>query len=172
LDHNDNAAATVAALSFTRLEASIERNTAKEVMVRVFIAGIMQGSRCDGDINTQSYRREIAQIVRHHVPGVEVLDPFALHHDSTSYSPERAKRTLLELAALAGQVDVLVAYVPSATMGTAIEMWSAYQNGVRVYTISPLAGNWVVHSLSERVFPDISAFAAFVADGKLSSPEA
>jgi len=140
--------------------------------VRVFIAGIMQGSRCDGDLNTQDYRREIAQIVRRHVPGVEVLDPFALHPDGATYSPERAKRTLLELTTLAGQVDVLVAYVPSATMGTAIEMWSAYQNGVRVYTISPLAGNWVVHSLSKRVFPDIAAFAAFVADDKLSSPKA
>jgi len=133
--------------------------------VRVFIAGIMQGSRRDGDIDAQDYRRKIAQIVRHHVPEVEVLDPFELHPDSATYGPEQAKQTLLELAALAGQVDVLVAYVPSASMGTAIEMWSAYQSGVRVYTISPLADNWVVHSLSERIFPDIPAFTAFVASG-------
>jgi hypothetical protein len=172
LDHDDNAATTVAALSLTHPKASIGRNTGKEVVVRVFIAGIMQGSRCGGGIDAQDYRREVAQIVRRHVPGVEVLDPFALHPDSATYSPERAKRTLLELTTLAGQVDVLIAYVPSATMGTAIEMWSAHQNGVRVYTISPLAGNWVVHSLSERVFPDIAAFAAFVADGKLSNPKA
>ena len=140
--------------------------------MRVFIAGIMQGSRRDGRIDAQDYRREINQIVRRYVPEVEVLDPFALHPDSVAYSPEQAKQTLLELAALAGQVDVLVAYVPSASMGTAIEMWNAYQSGVRVYTISPLVDNWVVSFLSERIFPDITAFSAFVASGGLSVPKA
>ncbi len=136
--------------------------------MRVFIAGIMQGSRSDGRIEGQDYRREVAQIVRRHVSGVEVLDPLELHPDSVSYSSEQARQTLLELVGLAGQVDVLVAYVPSASMGTALEMWSAYQGGVRIYTISPLADNWVVHSLSEHIFPDLAAFAAFVASGGLS----
>jgi hypothetical protein len=140
--------------------------------MRVFIAGIMQGSRRDGGIDTQDYRREISQIIRRHVPGVEVLDPLALHPDSVTYSPEQARQTLLELVTLAGQVDVLVAYVPSASMGTALEMWSAYQSGVRVYTISPLADNWVVSSLSERIFPDMAAFAACVASGTLSGLKA
>lgn len=136
--------------------------------MRVFIAGIMQGSRSDREICAQDYRREIAQIVRRYVPGAEVLDPLELHPDSVRYGPEEAKRTLLELVELAGQVDVLVAYVPSASMGTAIEMWNAYQGGARVYTISPLVDNWVVRSLSRRVFPNVAAFAAFVAGGGLS----
>ncbi|MDY6877754.1 MAG: hypothetical protein SWK90_16355 [Chloroflexota bacterium] len=136
--------------------------------MRVFISGIIQGSRKDGGIEGQDYRHEVAQIVRHHVPGVEVLDPVELHPNSVGYSPEQAKRTLLELVELAGRVDVLVAYVPSASMGTAIEMWNAYQSGVCIYTISPLVDNWVVYSFSERVFPDIAAFAAFVADRGLS----
>lgn len=140
--------------------------------MRVFIAGIMQGSRSARGIEDQDYRREVAQIVQRHIPGVEVLDPFELHPDSVGYSPEQARRTLLELVELAGRVDVLVAYVPSASMGTAIEMWNAYQGGVLIYTISPLADNWVVSSLSERVFPDIAAFAAFIANGGLNSPEA
>jgi len=138
----------------------------------MFIAGIMQGSRSAGGIEAQDYRREVAQIVQRHIPGVEVLDPFELHPDSVGYSPEQARRTLLYLVKLAGQVDVLVAYVPSASMGTAIEMWNAYQGGVRIYTISPLVDNWVVSSLSERVFPDIAALAAFIANGGLNSPEA
>jgi len=136
--------------------------------MRVFVAGIMQGSRGGGGIDAQDYRREIARLVRRHVPEVEVLDPFELHPDGVSYSPEQTEQTLLEIVALAGRVDVLVAYVPSASMGTAIEMWSAYQGGARVYTISPLTCNWVVRSLSERVFPDMAAFAAFVAGGGLS----
>ena len=136
--------------------------------MRVFISGIMQGSRTDKGIDAQDYRRDIAQIVRRHVPGVEVLDPLELHPSSVGYGPDQAKETLLELAALAGQVDVLVAYVPSASMGTAIEMWNAYQHGRRIYTISPLADNWVVCALSKRVFPDITTFERFAASGGLS----
>ncbi|MBL7064206.1 MAG: hypothetical protein ISS49_08380 [Anaerolineae bacterium] len=135
--------------------------------MRMFIAGIMQGSRSDGEIEGQDYRREIAQIARQYDPNIDVLDPFELHPDSVDYGPEQARRTFLELVELAGRVDVLVAYAPSASMGTAIEMWNAYQGGARIYTISPLTDNWVVHSLSERVFPDVAAFAAFVADGGL-----
>jgi len=135
--------------------------------MRMFIAGIMQGSRSDGEIEGQDYRREIAQIARQYIPDIDVLDPFELHPDSVDYSPEQARRTFLELVELAGRVDVLVAYAPSASMGTAIEMWNAYQSGVRIYTISQMTDNWVVQSLSERVFPDVAAFAAFVADGGL-----
>jgi hypothetical protein len=144
----------------------------QEVIMRVFISGIMQGSRTDGGIDSQHYRREIARILRRHIPGVEVLDPLELHPDSVTYDPQRAKQTLLELVGLAGQVDVLVAYVPSASMGTAIEMWNAHQSSVPVYTICPLADNWVVRSLSQRIFPDMGAFAMFVASGGLDGAEA
>jgi hypothetical protein len=144
----------------------------QEVIMRVFISGIMQGSRTDGGIDSQHYRREIARILRRHIPGVEVLDPLELHPDSVTYDPQRAKQTLLELVVLAGQVDVLVAYVPSASMGTAIEMWNAHQSSVPVYTICPLADNWVVRSLSQRIFPDMGAFAMFVASGGLDGAEA
>ena len=137
--------------------------------MRVFIAGIMQGSRTDRAIDAQNYRSEIAEILQDHVPQVEIVDPLALHPDSVNYGPEQAKQTLIELATLAGQVDALIAYVPSASMGTAIEMWHAYQGNVPVYTISPLADNWVVQSLSERVFPDIAAFTIFVANTGLNA---
>ncbi len=140
--------------------------------MRVFIAGIMQGSRNDADIEGQDYRREIAQVIGRHIPDAEVLDPFKLHPDSVTYGPEQAKQTLLELATLAGQVDVLVAYVPSASMGTAIEMWYAYQGGARVYTISPMVDNWVVLSFSECIFPDMAAFVEFVASGELNETQA
>jgi hypothetical protein len=137
--------------------------------MRVFIAGVMQGSRTDDKIDAQDYRREITQVLHSHVRGVEVIDPILLHPDSVDYGPGQARQTLLELVALAGQVDVLIAYVPTASMGTALEMWHAYQNDVRVYTISTLASNWVVHSLSRRVFPDMATFETFVAGGGLEA---
>jgi hypothetical protein len=137
--------------------------------MRVFIAGIMQGSRTDTDIDAQDYRTRIGQILRTALPGVEVVDPLALHPDSVSYTPEKAKQTLIELVTLTGQMDALVAYVPSASMGTALEMWHAYRHNVPVYTISPMTSNWVIRSLSTEVFDTLAAFAAFVADGGLGS---
>ena len=136
--------------------------------MRVFIAGIMQGSRRDSGVDAQDYRLEIAEIVQRHVEQAEVIDPLAMHPDSVVYSPQKAKQTLLDLISLASQADVLVAYVPSASMGTALEMWNAYQSGARVYAISPMEHNWVVCSLSDRVFPDIQAFATFAANGGLN----
>jgi hypothetical protein len=136
--------------------------------MRVFIAGIMQGSRTDTDIDAQDYRSQIGQILRPALPGVEVVDPLALHPDSVSYTPEKAKQTLIDLVTVTGQMDALVAYVPSASMGTALEMWHAFQHGVPVYTISPMTSNWVIRSLSTQVFDTLASFADFVANGGLA----
>ena len=54
--------------------------------------------------------------------------------------------------------DLLIAYVPTANMGTALEMYVAHERGVPVVTISPLAENWVVRALSRRVYPDLGSF--------------
>ena len=57
---------------------------------------------------------------------------------------------------------MLIVYVPTASMGTALEMYVAYQRGVPVLTISPMAENWVVRALSRRVYPDMDSFLAAV----------
>jgi hypothetical protein len=130
--------------------------------MRVFIAGIMQGSRLDKDVEDQSYRERIASAIRARVPDVDILDPWALHPDSPTYDFERGKQVYLSLNDAAAQADVLVAYVPQASMGTAIEIWQAFQAGARVYTISPLTENWVVKFLSDRVFTTLDEFIQFV----------
>lgn len=60
---------------------------------------------------------------------------------------------------------MLVAFVPEASMGTAIEMWEAYQHDCVVLTISPLRHNWAVRFLSHEVFTDYEAFEAAVRGG-------
>ena len=58
--------------------------------------------------------------------------------------------------------DLLIAYVPTASMGAALEMYVAHQRGVPVVTISPLAENWVVRALSRWVYPVLDGFLAAV----------
>jgi hypothetical protein len=135
--------------------------------VQVFIAGIMQGSRLDRFIDEQDYRRFIAQAIQDHDTSASIIDPNELHPHGVDYGDALAKATLLEMAELAAQVDLLVAYAPQASMGTAIEMWQAFRSGIPVVTVSPLEANWVVKHLSDVVLPDLSAFRSWVADGGL-----
>ncbi len=133
--------------------------------MRIFIAGIMQGSRLDHYIGDQDYRQIIATALLEHHPQVEIVDPNELHPDGVEYDDQRAKTTLLAMADLAARADLVVAYAPQASMGTAIEMWQAFQAGVPLVTISPMAANWVVKHLSSVVLPDLDAFRMWVADG-------
>lgn len=137
--------------------------------MRVFVAGIMQGSRTDDKVTTQDYRKIITEILRSNLSGVQIIDPWALHPDSETYSDDTARETFLGMTELAGQVDVLVAYLPEASMGTAVEMWEAHRNGVSVFTISEMSANWVIKLLSTKVFPSLEDFRRFVDSGGLSS---
>ncbi len=136
---------------------------------RVFLAGIMQGSRLDRYIDDQGYRRSIGQALLSVCPQAEIVDPNVLHPNGVDYDDGLARQTLLELASLAGRCDLLVAYAPHASMGTAIEMWQAFQAGVPVVTISPMAANWVVRHLSDVLVDDLDAFQGWLAGGGLDT---
>jgi hypothetical protein len=136
--------------------------------MKVFVAGIMQGSRLDRYIDGQEYRSVIAQAILECDPGAELLDPNELHPNGVDYDDAMAKATLLEMAELAGQADLVVAYAPQASMGTAIEMWQAFRSGVPLVTISPMTANWVVRHLSDIVLEDLPAFRVWVANGGLT----
>ncbi len=112
--------------------------------MRVFIGGVMQASNHGKGIVDQGYRRRIAAALQARWPEIEIVDPFEIHPDSVEYDDPAAKETLFALLDLAAGSDLVIAYVPTASMGTALEMYRAYQAGVPVVTISPLATNWVV----------------------------
>lgn len=126
----------------------------------------MQGSRLDSGVDDQGYRQRLTQAIRARLPRADILDPWALHPDSPTYDYERGKQVYLSLNELAAQTDVLIAYVPQASMGTAIEIWQAYQSRALIFTISPLAENWVVKFLSNRVFATLDEFIQFVERGE------
>ncbi len=132
---------------------------------RVFIGGVMQGSRRENTIDAQGYRQHIGQCLRTHLSNVEVIDPFEIHPNSVDYDTDEARRTLIALAQTAGQADAAVVFLPEASMGTALEMWEAYRGGKPIFAISPLIYNWVVRCLATRVFAGIEEFCAFVASG-------
>ncbi len=136
--------------------------------VNVFIAGIIQGSLPDS-VHDQQYRTDIGTLIRDHLPDATVYDPFDEHPDSLAYDPAKGRDVFFDLMDRASQADVLIAFAPEASMGTAIEMWNAFHAGAVIVTVSPLTENWVIRFLSDAILPDINALREFLHTGKLEA---
>ncbi len=126
--------------------------------MRIFISGVVQASNHGTNLTDQGYRGLLARALTARWPDTTIVDPLQLHPNSVNYDDAQATETLLALADLAGDCDLVVAYLPTASMGTALEMHSAYRRGVPVLTISPMSHNWVVRAFSRRIFADIPGF--------------
>ena len=134
-----------------------------------FIAGIMQGSFHEMVLHDQSYRTELTRRLSEHFPDCRVYDPLAHHANSVDYGVSKGRDTFLMHNRMCGnEVDVLIAFVPEASMGTAIEMWEAWKNKAIVITISPMRANWAVRFLSNVIYPDLPAFFAALDSGEIA----
>jgi hypothetical protein len=136
-------------------------------MTTFFLAGIIQGSIHGREIHSQDYRKRLKTLLVKHVPGAEVYCPIENHPDSLGYSDARGREVFFGHVERAADSDALVAFLPEASMGTAVEMWEARKRGTIVLTVSPMRENWTVKFLSTRVFADLDAFEAFVRSGEL-----
>lgn len=137
--------------------------------MRIFLAGIMQGSHVAALVHDQTYRERFRRAVQDRWPEAEVYDPHAGHANSIGYDVEQARRVFVGHVEMCQQFDLLVAYVPEASMGTAIEMWEAHRNGRVVVTITPLVHNWVVQLTSQAVYRDFDAFLHALEAGEIDT---
>jgi hypothetical protein len=135
--------------------------------MRFFLAGIMQGSHVGELLHNQDYRARLKSLLLEAFPGSSVYDPLADHQDSLSYNDDTARRVFFHHNRLCREVDAVIAYVPEATMGTAIEMWEAHQAGRAVITVSPLIHNWAVKFCSHAVYPDWEALESALRRGEI-----
>ena len=141
----------------------------RRATMRFFLAGIMQGSHLAATIHNQDYRQHIKQLLAAHFPGVEVYDPLADHANSLSYDDERARTVFLHHIGLCTQVDVVLAFVPEASMGTAVEIWEAFRHGRIVVVVSPLKHNWALKFLSHAMYGSLQELEDALASGELAA---
>ncbi len=132
---------------------------------RIFIAGIIQGSIKGKKIHSQDYRERIKQILARYFKDWEIYCPVANHPNSVEYTDEEAKKTFLYHVDLVKHSGLVVAYLPEASMGTAIEMWEAYKSGVPVWSITPMRENWVVRITSQKIFESIEEMESYLSSG-------
>lgn len=126
--------------------------------MRFFLAGIMQGSHVGSLVHRQDYRSVLKEILPRHFPSADIYDPWADHSGSLDYTEEMGRSVFLRHNAMCGEVDVVIAYIPEASMGTAIEIWEAYRAGKVVLMISPLKHNWAVKFLSDEIYATMEDF--------------
>lgn len=135
--------------------------------MKVFLAGIIQGSLVEETIHAQDWREPIGRALAEHLGQVDLYCHYTAHPNSIAYDGEKIRHTFDDGVDRARSADLVIAYLPSASMGTAIEIYEAYRAGAVVVSITPMAANWVVRLYSHAIVPDIAAFEAFLADGKL-----
>ena len=136
--------------------------------MRVFIAGVMQGSSHATDVHCQEYRGRIEAAVRRALPDASIYDPWANHRESLTYDDLTGKQVFLEHNQMCGEVDAVVAFLPQASMGTAIEMWEAFRNHRKVISISPMAHNWAIKFISDHRFESLDELDQAADDGTLA----
>jgi len=138
-----------------------------ESLMRFFIAGIMQGSLIPAELHAQNYRRQIKQLLLSTFDNAEVYDPLANHNQSIDYDDDTGRDTFFNHNRMCREVDCLVAFTPTASMGTAIEMWEAFRSGKIVITISPMVHNWVVKFCSHLIIESVEQFEQALNDGTI-----
>jgi hypothetical protein len=136
--------------------------------LQFFIAGIIQGSLPDS-AHPQEYRRRIGKMLAAAFPGSSIFDPVEEYPDSIGYDDAKAAGAFFDLMDRAGKTDVLIAFVPEASMGTAIELWNAHHAGAVVVAVSGLRLNWVIRYLSDAVVENMEELALFIENGGLRS---
>ncbi len=135
--------------------------------MKVFLAGIIQGSKVAAEIHHQDWREPIRRLLEGYASQAEVYCHYSNHPNSITYDLPRIIETFDDGVARAIDCDLLIAYLPSASMGTAIEMYEAHRAGAAVVTVTPMAANWVVRAYSDRILPDLAGLGKMLASGEL-----
>jgi hypothetical protein len=133
--------------------------------MKFFLAGIMQGSHVGAVLHDQNYRARIKRLLVEHIPRADVYDPQADHPTSLEYDDDRAREVFWHHNRLCRTVDVVLAFLPEASIGTAIEMFEAYEHDRVVVAISPMIHNWAIKFLSHLLYKDLDEFEQAVRSG-------
>jgi hypothetical protein len=108
--------------------------------------------------------------VEKYLPEAEVYCPVSRHPESPSYGDCLAAQVLEESVEAAKTSDLLIAYVPEASMGSAIELWEAKRAGVRVVSVTPLKDNWVVRYASDVILKDFAQLETYLRQFATDNP--
>lgn len=135
--------------------------------MKVFIGGIMQGQRQDDQIDSQTYRVQITQAFQKHASDIGIIDPWALNPDSVNFDADKARNTFITMTRKVQESDLMIAYLPGMSMGTAMEMWEAYNAGIYIVAVTPYIHHWAIRFTANEILPDLETLLADIENGRL-----
>ena len=127
-----------------------------------FLAGIIQGSKRGKTLYDQDYRKRIKTLLLRYFPDSKIIDPVCTHPNSVDYDHQTGKKVFFECVQQATESDCVIAYLPEASMGTAVEMWECNKKGILIWSITPMKQNWVVKFLSTKIFESLDEFEKYL----------
>ena len=81
--------------------------------MKIFLAGIMQGSHRAAILHEQDYRARLKQMLASHLPEAEVYDPLEDHGDSINYDDQTGREVFFRHNRMCREVDVVLAFEDS-----------------------------------------------------------
>jgi hypothetical protein len=66
----------------------------------------------------------------------------------------------------ASEADLLIAYLPLPSMGTAMEMWQAFQANTYIIAITPFAHHWAIRFTANEILPDLDSLFRLLENGR------
>ena len=146
-----------------------------------FLSGVMQGRKADGDgvegTVSQDYRRLITAAIQSADPSARVVEPWdlvggvcqSLYAEGTPQSDMFKDDAHVRLAFgvvvdAAAAADIVVSYLPEASMGSAVEIHAARAAGRTILVVAPgsMAQNWVIRSYADYVFASIDELSVWL----------
>ena len=97
---------------------------------------------------------------------MQLIDPWADNPGSLAYDDEQARHTFLTMTAKASEADLLIAYLPLLSMGTAMEMWQAYQGNTYIIAITPFVHHWAIRFTANQILPDLDSLLTWLENGR------
>jgi len=146
-----------------------------------FLSGVMGGSGSGTSsalgiaMEPQAYRAQIAAAIRAADATAVIIDPLAmgatrraeLAAESTAdpwADDAHVKRMFADVVAAAADCDVVVSFLPVASMGSAVELHEARKaSRTIICVVSPtMSTNWVVRSYADATVASIEALGALL----------
>eukprot|EP00929_Paragymnodinium_shiwhaense_P013943 TRINITY_DN121795_c0_g1_i1.p2 TRINITY_DN121795_c0_g1~~TRINITY_DN121795_c0_g1_i1.p2 ORF type:complete len:165 (+),score=40.13 TRINITY_DN121795_c0_g1_i1:123-617(+) len=139
-----------------------------------FLSGVMQGQKTngtniEGTVN-QDYRQIIKDAVLAADATAKVVEPWDLVFAEVAkiYPKDTPQADMFKENAhvrqcfglcvdAAAAADVVISYLPEASMGSAVEIHAARAAGRQILIVAPgsIARNWVVRSYADHIFESI-----------------
>jgi hypothetical protein len=109
--------------------------------MRYFLSGVMQGStqatNIKDGLDCQNYRDILSSMIRKYDNNAEIYDPYLKpkaileNNEKLLESNDFIKPMFEEIIQEAVKSDIIVSYLPTASMGSAVEIWEGAKANVR-----------------------------------------